>query len=521
MANIRRWSTTPASNNFSTTLGGWPENMLASSVNNCARQNLADIKGTFLEYPFFDYGDDPTYISSTTFSVLTNLTSRYKVGQRIRWTEEFSSNVYYGKITSVAYVSVTTITVAPDSTSLNGNLDTFGVELAPGLDSLPVGTTAGGTTVYTISLPGITAYHDKVAFFGRINAANTGASTINVNSLGAKNIYKGGTTAVASGDLALNTTYGFVYDGTGFQVVGIGGSGAAIGGSTTHVQYNNTGALAGNANFTYNGSGIATLTTGLVVGGNATASGYVDFKEDTDNGTNKITVTAPSAIASDKTQTLQDITGTIIVTGGTDLTVPDGGIGVSSLTAYAPMFGGTTSTGPVQSGTVGTAGQVLMSNGAGALPTFAGKAIMQQVYTQNTTPSSTTSLIPADNTIPQITEGAEFLTQAITPTNASNILVIDVLLCGGVTTVDQSCVALFQDSTANALRSSIQYSNLSAGNYFWLRHIMAAGTTSSTTFRVRAGRGAAGTFYVNQGPSGTALFGGTVASTIVVTEYAV
>lgn len=56
--------------------------------------------------------------------------------------------------------------------------------------------------------------------------------------------------------------------------------------------------------------------------------------------------------------------------GGTDVAVSDGGTGVSSLTAYAPIFGGTTSTGAVQSGTVGTAGQALLSNGAGALPTF-------------------------------------------------------------------------------------------------------------------------------------------------------
>jgi hypothetical protein len=56
--------------------------------------------------------------------------------------------------------------------------------------------------------------------------------------------------------------------------------------------------------------------------------------------------------------------------GGTDVPVADGGTGVSSLTAYAPIFGGTTSTGAVQSGTVGTSGQVLTSNGAGALPTF-------------------------------------------------------------------------------------------------------------------------------------------------------
>lgn len=52
------------------------------------------------------------------------------------------------------------------------------------------------------------------------------------------------------------------------------------------------------------------------------------------------------------------------------VTVVHGGIGVQALTAYAPLFGGTTTTNPVQSGTVGTAGQILTSNGAGVLPTF-------------------------------------------------------------------------------------------------------------------------------------------------------
>jgi hypothetical protein len=57
--------------------------------------------------------------------------------------------------------------------------------------------------------------------------------------------------------------------------------------------------------------------------------------------------------------------------GGTDVAVADGGTGASSLTAYAVLCGGTTSTGAVQPiASVGTAGHVLTSNGAGALPTF-------------------------------------------------------------------------------------------------------------------------------------------------------
>lgn len=53
------------------------------------------------------------------------------------------------------------------------------------------------------------------------------------------------------------------------------------------------------------------------------------------------------------------------------LPVAQGGTGVTSTTAYAVLCGGTTSTGNLQSiAGVGTTGQVLTSNGAGALPTF-------------------------------------------------------------------------------------------------------------------------------------------------------
>jgi len=51
--------------------------------------------------------------------------------------------------------------------------------------------------------------------------------------------------------------------------------------------------------------------------------------------------------------------------------VPKGGTGVATLTTYAIICGGTTTTGPLQSiASVGTASQVLTSNGAAALPTF-------------------------------------------------------------------------------------------------------------------------------------------------------
>ncbi len=61
------------------------------------------------------------------------------------------------------------------------------------------------------------------------------------------------------------------------------------------------------------------------------------------------------------------------VTGITDITVADGGTGVSTMTtAYAPVCAGTTATGALQVASTGlsTAGYVLTSNGASALPSF-------------------------------------------------------------------------------------------------------------------------------------------------------
>lgn len=63
------------------------------------------------------------------------------------------------------------------------------------------------------------------------------------------------------------------------------------------------------------------------------------------------------------------ISASAAVTG--TLPVANGGSGRSTNTAYAVICGGTTTGGAEQSiASVGTAGQVLTSNGAGALPTF-------------------------------------------------------------------------------------------------------------------------------------------------------
>jgi hypothetical protein len=175
-----------------------------------------------------------------------------------------------------------------------------------------------------------------------------------------------------------------------------------------------------------------------------------------------------------------------------------------------------------------SAGDVLVANGAGSgtwgdfdyrsMPTG---AVVQMVdSTPYTTATTTTTAIPADDTIPQNTEGMEIATVTITPKATTHKLFIQFHFMGQISNNDGAW-ALFQDSTANALaagylnRSGVSNSQgaTTSGGF-----MMAAGTTSSTTFKLRCGPCSGGTLAVNGGTSGRD-FGGVSACWIRVTEY--
>lgn len=135
--------------------------------------------------------------------------------------------------------------------------------------------------------------------------------------------------------------------------------------------------------------------------------------------------------------------------------------------------------------------------------------------------SSGTTLIPLDDTIPQNTEGDQYMTQTITPTSSSSNLFIKVSIMLSNNNSNNLIAALFQDSNVNALAGGI-ISNASADTKYTLtfNHTVAAGTTSATTFKVRAGANGAGTTTFN-GSGATRFFGTMAKSSLSVTEYRV
>lgn len=165
----------------------------------------------------------------------------------------------------------------------------------------------------------------------------------------------------------------------------------------------------------------------------------------------------------------------------------------------------------------GTATEFMNGAGNWATPSGSG-TVVQVVNTQTGAVATGTTTIPMDDTIPQNTEGTEFMTLAITPTSSTNKLKIEVQFFFAETAACWTIAALFQDSTADALAAGWTFENyVNSGGGISFTHYMTAGTTSATTFKVRAGPHSASTLTFN-GAGSARFLGGVVASSITISE---
>ena len=135
-------------------------------------------------------------------------------------------------------------------------------------------TDTGTANTYVIALsPAITAYAAGQEITFKAGAASTGASTLNVNTLGTKALKKLHDQDIASGDIEAGSIVTAVYDGTNFQVTSQLASSATStpGGSNTQVQYNSSGSFAGDADFTFDGTNVTVANPLYLPDGNSTA----------------------------------------------------------------------------------------------------------------------------------------------------------------------------------------------------------------------------------------------------------
>jgi len=145
------------------------------------------------------------------------------------------------------------------------------------------------------------------------------------------------------------------------------------------------------------------------------------------------------------------------------------------------------------------------------------RSLVQQVDIITGASASGSTTVPFDDTIPQIDEGVEYMTLAITPKSTDNRLIIMVVVQGGSSHDAIVTAMLFQDDDANALAvGAIQELGGKFQEISFI-HVMDAGTELSTTFRVRVGTNASATYTFN-GNGTNRYYGGKLASSIVILE---
>lgn len=185
---IESYSTTPASNNASPP-NGWPESMAPSSVNDCARQLMADIRTLAEDAQWFNYGNTPTRVDDNTFTVATDLTARYHVGRRLKLT---GSATGYCTISATSYSAPnTTVDVTMDSGNIPGTLSAVYVAILTATNGslpspLPAVSGANLTALNATNLASGTVADARLSSNVPLkNAANTFTESQTISKVGA------------------------------------------------------------------------------------------------------------------------------------------------------------------------------------------------------------------------------------------------------------------------------------------------------------------------------------------------
>jgi hypothetical protein len=179
-----------------------------------------------------------------------------------------------------------------------------------------------------------------------------------------------------------------------------------------------------------------------------------------------------------RTLTVPNSSGTLYVTGGTDVSVADGGTGRSTnTTAYGIIAAGTTATGAMQTISPGSSGQFLKSAGASALGSFAS---LVATDISDSTSVGRSVLTAADAAAARTAIGAGTGNGDVTLTGAQTLT--NKTLTSPVINGTVTGSALATAATANLIPLWDSNKNLFADNFIatFTTTATAAGTTTLT-----------------------------------------
>ncbi len=145
--------------------------------------------------------------------------------------------------------------------------------------------------------------------------------------------------------------------------------------------------------------------------------------------------------------------------------------------------------------------------------------VLQEVSVDTGANASGTTVIPYDDTIPQITEGDQYMSLAITPKSATSYLLVAVNAQFSIATAITASMigAIFRDAGANAVGVGTHApGTVNIMSQLTVSAKVASGSTAATTFTFRAGNSAGNSMRFNGNAS--RLFGGVSSSSIRILE---
>ena len=352
-----------------------------------------------------------------------------------------------------------------------------------GLRLLNHASDTGSANAYAVApSPAITAYATGQVVTLKPGNANTGASTINVNSLGTKSIKIPDGAALPSGAMSANGVYALMYDGANFILMN----------PATIINW----LLA-------RGTALASAST---VDLGAADSDYVEI-----SGTTTITSLGSTTTRNHVWVRFQ---GVLTLThNATSLILPTGAnitTAAGDVAEFVRVAGGNWQC----LGYMPISGKPVAAIARADLPSG---SIIQTVSATYASNADLTTTIPLDDTIPQITEGTEVVTVTITPTSATSTIEVSFCAFGSASSASVLIAALFKDSGSNALQvSTMVAGGGSLPDCISLVYAEGAVNTSPRTYRIRVGLNS-GTCRLN-GTLTSRMFGGAAAAYIIARE---
>lgn len=474
-----------------------------------------------------DY-DTPIEVAAGDFTLVVNGTVNATTGwmQTSTVTTIGTSPVIFTQFT----VTSTGVTSVSGSTSINstggttpiisisagyagqGTITTLGTITTGIWNGTLISPVRGGTGVNnganTITLTGNILTGGAIVTGGAISTAGNfttvGAYASTFTMTGATNV-----TFPVSGLLATSTTLGTVTTGVWNATpitVPFGGTGnttftaysVLCAGTTPTGIFQNVATL-GSAGQVLTSGGAGVLPSWTSVAGGTVTSVVGDGP--TISVANSTTTPVVSISTSYVGQATISILGTVTmgIWNGTGIDVLNGGTGRASVTAYSVVCGGTSPTGALQVvASVGTAGQLLTSSGAGALPTWTSPA------------TGTVTNVSGDGATIDVANGTT------TPTVSIRTSYIGQ---GSITTVG----ALATGSLASGFTPVTVPLGGTGKNTFTAYSLVCAGTTSTGTFQNVVGVGTTGQLLVSAGaaalPAWTSLSSANIAVTNATNSF--